>query len=211
VLIGKAGGALIQSESNNGAQKLIDRILDDARAEAEVIAKQSQAEAQAIRERAKRDEAEIFNEAAARIERMRKEVLERHRTNAELDSRKYMLAKKRDIIEKAYTSALEQLHKISGKKREEFLQKLTINEADGGERIIPSKNDAEEFAHILPQINKALEAAGKTKLELGSEATSLSGGFLLIGEGYEKDCSFDALLRDVRNKTESEVALILFE
>jgi len=116
VLIGKAGGALIQSESNNGAQKLIDRILDDARAEAEVIAKQSQAEAQAIRERAKRDEAEIFNEAAARIERMRKEVLERHRTNAELDSRKYMLAKKRDIIEKAYTSALEQLHKISGKK-----------------------------------------------------------------------------------------------
>ncbi len=202
---------MIPSESNSGAQKLIGRILDDARAEAEVIAKQAQAEVETIRERAKHGETVIIRDNAARIERMRKEVLERNRTNAELDSRKYMLAKKREIIEKAFVAALERLHKISGREREAFLLKLAISEADGGERIIPSENDSNVFAHILPLINKEFEAAGKAKLELSSGKAAISGGFLLVGEGYEKDCSFDALLRDVRNNTESEVALILFE
>ena len=39
---------------------------------------------------------------------------------------------------------------------------------------------------------------------------ALNGGFLLIGRGYEKDCSFRAVLSQLRDEEETAVANLLF-
>lgn len=43
------------------------------------------------------------------------------------------------------------------------------------------------------------------------EDIEAGGGFRLLGCGYETDCTFEAMLRDFRERRESEAARVLFE
>ena len=52
--------------------------------------------------------------------------------------------------------------------------------------------------------------AGKAELVLGESVPGIAGGFLLKSQGFEKNCSFEAVLRSVREDEETKVAQILF-
>ena len=80
----------------------------------------------------------------------------------------------------------------------------------GGEVIAPAQADREIVARLLDAINQKLAAAGKAAVELGESVPGISGGFLLKSEGFEKNCSFEAVLRSVREDEETRVAQILF-
>lgn len=199
------------NDLNNGAEKLVGRIIKDAEAQAADIAREAAAETEKIKELAGRSIREVTLEFEERAKNAAKGILERSRTNAELDSRKYALSAKRSVIDSAFDRALEELRALDGEKRDALIKARVISAAWGKEVIRPAGKDAERLRALLPAINAQLAKGGKEPLTLGDTAEDIKGGFLLIGEGYEINCSFEALLKDLREQEESSVAKLLFE
>ena len=66
------------------------------------------------------------------------------------------------------------------------------------------------MAEVLQKANAKLAETGRAALTLGAVDASIKGGFTLVSRGYEKDCSFEAMLRDARDRLEGGVAKRLF-
>lgn len=199
------------NDLNNGAERLIGRILNDAEAEAEKIAREAEAEREKIKELAQRSIQQAAVEFEGKAKNTAEGILERSRTNAELDSRKYALAAKRRLIDSVFEKALEELCGFEGEKRDALIKGRAAAAAYGKEVLCPATDDAERIKALLPEINAELAALGKDPVSLGDAASGIKGGFVLIGEGYEINCSFEAMLKDLREETESSVAKLLFE
>ena len=70
--------------------------------------------------------------------------------------------------------------------------------------------EAARIAQLLPAVNQTLAQGGKAPLTMGDPRPGIQGGFFLVGASYELNCSFEALLRDLRETEVSKVADLLF-
>jgi V/A-type H+-transporting ATPase subunit E len=198
------------AEITNNTERLIERITEAARDEAAAIFEKAREEIERAMLIAQDEIFSIEKGAQARAEREREDILERSRTNAELDARKYALQARREVLDEAFEKAQGMLLALSGDQRRALLERLLASEAEGGESIAVAAADANLIYELAGQINQKLQAAGKATLVPGGIAEGIAGGFILRAAGYEKNCSFEALLRDARAAYESEVAAELF-
>lgn len=194
---------------NNG-ERLLSAILEGAEAEAGGVLAKAKAAAAATVAEAEAEAARILSDAEAKAKAAHADILERSRTNAGLDSRKHALLQKRAVIDEAFAAAALKLNVLAGPDRDAVLTKLLLENAEGGETVLPASSDAAALAGLIGGVNEKLAAAGKAPLTMGQPRPGLSGGLLLAGPSYEIDCSFEAVLRDLRAAGESGVAGILF-
>lgn len=194
----------------NNADKLLARILDDARGEAAKIEAQASAQAEEIRARAEREAAALAAETEARAQAAHDEAIEHAETAAQLEARKQALASRRMVLDEAFAAALKELCAMQGEAREVLLISMAAQEADGGETLRPARADEAGMAAVLQKANAKLAESGHAALTLGAVDESIVGGFTLAGRGYEKDCSFEAMLREARDRLEGGVAKRLF-
>ena len=199
------------ANNNSGADALIGRILADAQAEADTALADADKEAERIALIAKDERFRIENETAQKTKRLNDAAQEKSRTNAALDSRKYALKVKRALIDEAFALAAERMEQKSDAERSALIKALLIREAEGGEMIIPAVRDEANAKGMLAEVNAALAEAGRAPLAIAPADADITGGFILKAAGYEKNCSFAAVLREVRAAEESAVAGILFE
>lgn len=194
----------------NNADKLLARILDDARGEAAKIEAQASAQAEEIRARAEREAAALAAETEARAQAAHDEAIEHAETAAQLEARKQALASRRMVLDEAFAAALKELCAMQGEAREALLISMAAQEADGGETLRPARADEAGMAAVLQKANAKLAESGRAALTLGAVDEFIVGGFTLAGRGYEKDCSFEAMLREARDRLEGGVAKRLF-
>lgn len=199
------------TDANNNTDRLIQRITAAAASEADAILKRAREECEKTALIAEDEIFSIEKGAAARMERDRQEILERSATSAALDARKYALKAKRRLLDEAFAQAQETLAALAGEKREALLDKLLLGQAEGGEAVLMAAADAERLQRLIPVFNEKLRAAGKAALTPGEVAADIAAGFVLRAPGYEKNCSFEALIRDARAQCEGEVAAALFD
>ena len=192
------------------SERLLSSILDSARAEADAILAQGKERAGAIQAEAQAEAARIAQEAEAKAMAARTDVLERSRTNAGLDARKAALAQRRAVVDAAFEEALGAMCQLDEAARKDLLKKLLLENAEGGESIRPAQGDAAGLAQLLPAVNQTLAQGGKAPLTMGDPRPGIQGGFFLVGSSYELNCSFEALLRDLRETEVSKVADLLF-
>ena len=89
----------------NNADKLLARILDDARGEAAKIEAQACAQAEEIRARAEQEAAALAAETEARAKAAHAEAIEHAETAAQLEARKQALAARRAVLDEAFEAA----------------------------------------------------------------------------------------------------------
>ncbi len=184
------------------ADVLIERILSDARADAAKV--QAEADLQIAAVLSERDKklAALRLEAADKRTKAVSGVIDGCRTRAELDGRKAALAAKRERLDAAFLEAEQALIALPKEKRGNILSKLLLAEAEPNCGIRPAKADREALAGMLTKLPFAAHM---------DEADALiTGGFLVVGDGYEKDCSFHALMTLLREREESGAAQLLF-
>jgi vacuolar-type H+-ATPase subunit E/Vma4 len=198
------------ADTNNNADRLIERITDAARDEAAATLAKTREEIERTTLIAQDEIFSIEKGAQTRTEREREDILERSRTNAELDARKYALKARREVLNAAFEKAQGMLLALSGDQRRTLFERLLASEAEGGESVAAAAADADLVFELISPVNEKLQAAGKAALVPGGIAEGIAGGFILRAAGYEKNCSFEALLRDARAAYESEVAAELF-
>ena len=205
-------------ETNFGAEKLTSRIVEEAEAEAGRIIVEAEAKAGAISSQAEAEAERLNIEYAKKAEKAAADIIERSRTNGALDSRKTALREKRRVLDAAiaelpedmrsaaFELAEKELCALEGEKREALLSLMIRENVKGGETLRPAKPDRARLASLIEKQNSSLPRP----VELGEDIEA-GGGFRLLGCGYETDCTFEAMLRDFRERRESEAARVLFE
>ena len=193
-------------ETNFGAEKLTSRIVEEAEAEAGRIIVEAEAKAGAISSQAEAEAERLNIEYAKKAEKAAADIIERSRTNGALDSRKTALREKRRVLDAAFAQAEKQLCALEGEGRATLIARMIEENVKGGETLRPARPDRAAIAAMIDKLNPSLPrpAALGEDIEAG-------GGFRLLGSGYETDCTFEALLRDFRERRESEAARVLFE
>ena len=187
---------------NESAANLIDRILADAKEAADRILADAEASISGIRE--SRD-----TEIAKKAEQVDKErqqqigvILNGCRTRAELDGRKETLRAKRTLLDGVFTEVYHRMLALSNEKREALFRSILEKEAKANDVVAPAKVDR--------GVLKATIARLPFSVKLSEKDAEAEAGFVLYGDGYEKDCSMKAILRELRDAEETNVAKILF-
>lgn len=191
------------TQEMNGTNRLAERILSDAKNDAEKVLANAEETLNGLRAESEKQLAAERAAFEAKRDAAVKSVLDGWRTRAELDSRKSQLKKKRDMMEKAFGRAYERLLSLSVDEKSEICRAMLESEAEDGETVFAAKADYEA-------VRRALDGFTKAKVTLSDECRDFDGGFLIIGDGYEKDCSYRSLMEELRAKEETAVAAMLF-
>lgn len=187
----------------NGANKLAERILGDARADAGRTLSEARLSAEALKREAETRMQALSADYAAKREAAAAALIDGSRTRASLDARKAALAKKRVVIDEAFARAYADMCSLDTAARSAICRRMLVAEAEGGETVVPAAADRDAIAAML----KELPVSG---LQLSDADAPIDGGFLLVGRSYEKDCSFRAILGLLRDSEETNVAGLLF-
>ncbi|MBR4423527.1 MAG: hypothetical protein IKS68_04815 [Mailhella sp.] len=186
----------------NRADKLIERILGEAEADASAARDKAAEGCRAVMADCEKRIAERAQTAAAGRDAAVKGVLDGARTRAELEGRKETLSVRRRILDEAFATAAQKLNALAGPQREAVLLRLLKAEAAPGDTVLPAKQDRALIEKLLKEV--------PVQLTLSDKDAPCEGGFLLLGGSYEKDCSLNALMAELRLKEETNAARILF-
>jgi len=192
----------ILEKITRNAEEKASAITEEGRLKRREILSRAEAQARDISER-------IIEEARAKAE------LERRRSSvsARLEHRKEVLQQKQKLVEDCFQAALEDLANLPAEEYRALIRKMLLNlVSSGDERVLISPHDEKRIdPAFLDRINDELKAAGKQgNLRLEGTSPTVRGGFVLRTEEVEVDCSFGALLAQLREEVQSDVAGILF-
>lgn len=194
-------------------EKLIERIMSDARGRAETIT----AEARRKRERALAEaeaSAEELYQREVSAARRSAEGERKHRvTLAALDARKGILEEKQVLIQEVFDRAIQAVASMPREQYVELLVRLTVSAAgDGSGEVILSPLDMERLGEqVISRANEALERAGRAGgLALSEETRDIAGGFILRTEGLEINSSLEAIVGSRRDELEARIVETLF-
>ncbi|MGI6575010.1 MAG: V-type ATP synthase subunit E [bacterium] len=197
-----------------GAEKIVERILADAKEQAEAIKKEAEEKAALIIKRAEAEVEKMQRQSEAKAKAEAEERRRRILTIAELDGRKAVLAAKEEMLEEAFATALKQLQALDIPSYQAIIRPLLLASSEtGSEEVIISPADVERITpEFIAGVNAELRAQGKGQgLTLSEEKRPLpGGGFILRAGGVEINNSFAALLKLQREELEPQVAAILF-
>jgi len=193
-------------------EKITEKILADARAEAERIIEQARAEAAEICEKS---EEKISGEVEHILEQARsdaRDVIARRRAILDLELRKNMLASKRAVLEETYEQAKRNILKNPDSYRQ-FLYNMLLECARMGDgTLLVSASDGSMITQkMLEDVLREMALLGLTRnIELEKGHEEIANGFIYRLSQMDINCSMGAVFRRVQDQTEAGVSKILF-
>jgi vacuolar-type H+-ATPase subunit E/Vma4 len=188
----------------SGTNRLAERIVSDAQEEARAALDEAMHTARDTRRESDKAVSGRREELLSIRARAKKNLIDGYATRALLDAKKDALKKKRAVIDTAFTRAYEATLSLGAEARRSICAGMVASQAEGGETVLPAKADRAALEAIVA-------AMPKKKLTLSKEDAKIDGGFILLGDGYEKDCSFRSLLATIRDAEETAVYQLLFD
>jgi V/A-type H+-transporting ATPase subunit E len=194
------------------AVQVVEKILADAKAEAEKIKKQ--AEANEAAEQAKL--AEQLDEYKKQTEILAKKAGEDEESHilaaARMDIAKQLLAEKRKILDEVFEQARQQLQNLPEQEYRTLCTKLMLETVEtGDEEIIVDKNEKHINQDLIDQVNRQLSSKGKGELNLSDQKQDIGAGFILKRGQIKTNVSLDVLLDQARKELEIDLAKELFK
>jgi V/A-type H+-transporting ATPase subunit E len=194
------------------AIQVVEKILADAKDEAEKIKKQAQAKEEA--EQAKLSEQ--LDEYKKQTELLAKKAGEDEKSHilaaARMDIAKEYLAEKRKILDEVYEQARQQLQNLPDEEYRALIEKLLLDTIEtGDEEVVVDTNEARIDHEFIKQINRKLGPGYKGNLRLSGQRQSLGVGFILTRGKVKTNVSIEVLLDQARKELEIQLAKELFE
>ena len=194
----------MNSATISGTHKLAERIVTDAQSEARAMLTEAEEIALGIRRESDKAVSARKNELLSQKENAVGSLISGYRTRASLDGKKDALGKKRVVIDVAFSRAYDALRALDAQTRKSICQNMLSMHAEGGEKVLPAEADRAGVSALIA-------AMPEKKLTLSGDSAPIDGGFILLGDGYEKDCSFRSLLATIRDAEETAVYQLLFD
>ncbi|NLI55038.1 MAG: hypothetical protein GX417_12080 [Clostridiales bacterium] len=190
--------------SISGTNKLAERIVGEAEADARKVREDAEAAVREIRKQSEKAAALRRAELESQREAAKRSLIGGYQTRAALDGKKDALRKKRAVIDAAFARAYDAALSLDAQTRKRICAGMLAQEAEGGETVVPASADREAMKALVSDMPQK-------RLSLSDKDAAIDGGFVLLGEGYEKDCSFHSLLSVVRGEEETAVYQLLFD
>ncbi|MFN4217717.1 MAG: V-type ATP synthase subunit E [Candidatus Bipolaricaulia bacterium] len=195
------------------AEKIIEKILSDARAEAQRVLEGAHSQAAQIREQAQR---EAQQQRESILAQARQEAQSRRRAQlaaATAAARNAVLSAKRALLERAFQQAAERIAAMPVSDYKNWLLRLIVQAAETGEEeVILSPADRQTLGEgFIREANAQLARHGKKgALKLSAETRDIGRGFVLKSTNSETNVTVATLLRRAHDELEIEVAQMLF-
>ena len=215
--------------SMNGLERITEKILAEAREEADRILSSAEAECARIREEYAARADEIRARLSAEAERVGTDMIAQAKATAATQKRNLVLETQSQLIDEVFEIALAQ---VSGQEGEKYVETLAgllsaaeeISRTLYGEEdamaperyeILMSARDLDRYGEaVLDAVRKKLgaklEAQTLNKLVLSRQTLSTNGGLVLRCGNIEANCSLSLLFAQLREELESEVSHALF-
>lgn len=196
----------------NGIEKITEKILSDAQAQAGVILADAKKEADAIVGAYQAEAAEKKQKMVEMAEVQAAEQERRIISSAELDARKVVLARKQALIAQAFDATRKKITAMDEPSYIDFLCTLAAQSVlDGKEEVVLSAEDSQKFGQkVVDGANKILQQAGKVgELTLSNENRPIVGGLVLKGRELEINCVLDTVIGLLKDELSLEVAATL--
>ena len=206
-----------------GLSKITDRILNDARADAQKLLDAADQECARIAEKAKLDAADIRAEIDTDARREAEEILNRARSSEATVSRDTILDIKGRSVDKAFALAKKRLLSLPEEEYAALLSSMLAaalkTKQDDERARIENGDDTDVPTSVCElTLNTAdREKYGKTLVEgaaerivLSDKTAAIDGGLILSYGSIEINCSIDKIIEQLRPTLEARVYRALF-
>ncbi|HZK35111.1 MAG TPA: V-type ATP synthase subunit E [Bacillota bacterium] len=198
----------------SGLDRIKERIIEDARAQAKEVINDANKRADQIK-KDRSDQAAIRAEKiGADYENRAIELKRQMLSAAQMDIRKKNLSTKQDLIGQAFDYTHNSIMELPLADYEQLMTDLVmVAVVTGDEEVILSKQDTERLGEgFVKRINQKLSDQGRLGgLKYFKESGDFNGGFILRKGGVEVNCTIGALFRQLRERIEPQTAEILFD
>ena len=193
------------------AEQVVEKILADAKAEAEKIKKEAQGKEAA--EQAKLSEQ--LDKYRKQTELLAKKAGEDEKSHilaaARMDIAKEYLAEKRKILDEVFEQARRQLQNLPDEGYRALIKKLILDASEtGDEEVVVDTNENRINQEFIKQINRELGPGCKGNLRLSDQRQDLGAGFILKRGKIKTNVSLEVLLDRARKELEIDLAKELF-
>jgi len=193
------------------AEQVVEKILSQARQEAESILAEARSKIGA-RKSALHSEMEAY---AKQTETLAKEAGEdkqaRMLAAARMDLQKKTLAAKVQLLNELFDKARQRINALpDGPYCDLMGQLLSQAVQTGDEEVLVGKNETRIDHNFLKQINKKLGPGFKGNLRLAGEKADIDGGFILRRGKVQVNGSTEVLIEQIREEMEAELVAELF-
>lgn len=194
-----------------GAEEVVEKILADAKAEAEKIkqqAKEKDAAEQtkhAVQLNEYKKQTEALAVKAAKAEKLH--LLAAARMNIA----KELLAEKRKILDEVFEQAKSLLQNLPDEQYRELTARLMLKAVEtGDEEVIVDKNERRIDQQLIDRVNQQLGSSNKDNLKLSKERQDISSGFILKRGKIKTNAALDILINQARKELKIKSAKELF-
>ena len=190
-------------------EDILKRIASDAEKAGEEILAETRREADAILAESKKKSGDELERLGAKARQRATEERNRIVTLAKLGARRDLLQEKQALIDRVFEDARKSVATMGADEYRRLMKVFLARTVEAGEEeVIVDEGERRIDQGFLDQVSKELGKPGR--LILSSERRRLGGGFVLRRGKTETNCALDTILRDARDRLETEVAEILF-
>lgn len=176
--------------------KLTERILEEARVQADEIKKEADEKVERINQNSKKQAEQKYEAIVEKGALEAENLKERLRSNANLRARDNELKVKQQTIQKVFESALEDMKNIGDEELVNYIQK-NAGFSEGSVLIVP-QGKVDLIRNRFPQANV-------------SDERFADSGFIEISGGIEKNFTFDTQIEYIKDEVQGEIAKVLFK
>jgi len=192
----------------NGIEKILQRIDSEAQSEVDAILAKAKQEAADAEAKASAEAEKLAADIDARGDKDAAEREERLVSVAQMEARQKILAAKQEVMEEAFTGALDKLCGAPDEEYAALCAGLLVKAAPGGKGEAVFAKDRQNAGRMA--VEAANKALGGGSLKLSPETRPIKGGFILLSGNVEVNCSFETLVRLQRSEAAGDVARLLF-
>lgn len=221
--------------SMNGLEKITDRILAEAQAQAERILADAQAECDKIRKTYAARAEEICQRLSDEAQREGAELVARERASAATERSQAILSVKSRLLDEVFTGAQRSVCELDAEQYTDTLIGLLCaamteqtdiekrncalyGEAVRDERyeVLFCRRDRERYGQAVVEgarrrLGAKISPEALDRLTLAKEEAAIEGGLVLRCGRIESNCSLELIFADLRRELETEVSRALFE
>ncbi len=187
-----------------GTQAIVERIISDARADAEKTENAAKCRAAEIVSAAEAEADRKRRGTEAEIEAKRRAIESGKAAEARLDCAKIALKERRRVIDAVYGEAYKKLCDLPKAEAVALAEKLLTEYAGEGEEVA----FAADYKWAR-EVSK-LPVVAEKKLKISLNAAGVEGSFVLRGKSVDKNISYLALLAEDKENYQGELAADIF-
>ncbi|MEG1508947.1 MAG: V-type ATP synthase subunit E family protein [Clostridia bacterium] len=192
----------------NSKEALTQKIISDAGLQADAIIAEGTKKAQALLDVANAKATAFKAERMAKLQPTVDDIIARSKTVANLDSQRYILGQKKDLIDKVFAGALQDINNMDKKQYLSIIAGMIKSNAEDGDEVVVCEKDKKVITKAF--IDELAHSIGK-KITLSKEVGNFDGGIVLSCKGYDKNLTLELELEVLREEIETEIAGLLFE